>query len=230
MSDFKGRYFEGEIVLRAVRWYCKYGVSCRKVTEMPEERGVTVDHTTIFRWTQKDAPEIERRLWCWRRPAWRSWRLRETPTGWKFFGTLLDAGRATICGEESAGTGSAHVREKDGLWAVLLWLNVLAARKQSAAEIMTAHWAEHGRDCYSRQDYEGVDKAAAEDRPRRDPRQPVRVLPGSMPGDPRPSRGRTLRHGGRASIQRAPRARHGRRASGGRSASPRLGGHGRPAM
>ena len=86
----------------------------------------------------------------------------ETPTGWKFFGTLLDAGLATICGEESAGTGSNHVREKDGLWAVLLWLNILARRRESVREILTAHWAEHGRDYYSRHDYEGVDKGAAE--------------------------------------------------------------------
>jgi len=87
----------------------------------------------------------------------------ETPTGWKFFGTLLDAGRATICGEESAGTGSNHVREKDGLWAVLLWLNILAARRQSVAEIMADHWSRYGRDYYSRHDYEAVDKAAAEE-------------------------------------------------------------------
>lgn len=87
----------------------------------------------------------------------------ETPTGWKFFGTLLDAGRATICGEESAGTGSDHVREKDGLWAVLLWLNVLAVRRQSVAEIVTDHWRTFGRDYYTRHDYEGVDKAAADD-------------------------------------------------------------------
>ena len=86
----------------------------------------------------------------------------ETPTGWKFFGTLLDAGLATICGEESAGTGSNHVREKDGLWALLLWLNVLARRRESVREILTAHWAEYGRDYYSRHDYEGVDEAAAE--------------------------------------------------------------------
>ena len=86
----------------------------------------------------------------------------ETPTGWKFFGTLLDAGLATICGEESAGTGSNHVREKDGLWAVLLWLNILAVRRQSVAEIMDDHWVRFGRDVYSRHDYEGVDKAAAE--------------------------------------------------------------------
>ena len=86
----------------------------------------------------------------------------ETPTGWKFFGTLLDAGLATLCGEESAGTGSNHVREKDGLWAVLLWLNILARRGESVREILTAHWAEYGRDYYSRHDYEGVDKATAE--------------------------------------------------------------------
>lgn len=85
-----------------------------------------------------------------------------TPTGWKFFGTLLDAGRVTICGEESAGTGSSHVREKDGLWAVLLWLNVLASKKMSVAGVMAEHWATYGRDYYSRHDYEEVDKAAAE--------------------------------------------------------------------
>ena len=82
--------------------------------------------------------------------------IYETPTGWKFFGNLLDAGRVTICGEESAGAGSSHVREKDGLWAVLMWLNILAARKQSVAEIVRAHWAEYGRNYYSRHDYEEV--------------------------------------------------------------------------
>ncbi|WP_425416101.1 alpha-D-glucose phosphate-specific phosphoglucomutase [Oricola indica] len=81
----------------------------------------------------------------------------ETPTGWKFFGNLLDAGRVSICGEESAGTGSDHVREKDGLWAVLLWLNILAVKRQSVAEIMNEHWREFGRNYYSRHDYEGVD-------------------------------------------------------------------------
>ena len=86
----------------------------------------------------------------------------ETPTGWKFFGTLLDAGLATLCGEESASTGSNHVREKDGLWAVLLWLNILARRRESVHEILTAHWAEYGRDYYTRHDYEDVDKTAAE--------------------------------------------------------------------
>ena len=85
----------------------------------------------------------------------------ETPTGWKFFGTLLDAGMATICGEESAGTGSDHVREKDGLWAVLLWLNILAARKQPVADIVREHWRAHGRNYYARHDYEEVDTDAA---------------------------------------------------------------------
>jgi len=82
--------------------------------------------------------------------------LFETPTGWKFFGNLLDAGLVTICGEESAGTGSDHVREKDGLWAVLLWLNILAARGASARDVAGGHWAEYGRDYYARHDYEGV--------------------------------------------------------------------------
>ncbi|MGA1181022.1 MAG: alpha-D-glucose phosphate-specific phosphoglucomutase [Marivivens sp.] len=86
----------------------------------------------------------------------------ETPTGWKFFGNLLDAGRATICGEESAGTGSDHVREKDGLWAVLLWLNILAASGKSVDELMRDHWARYGRNYYSRHDYEGIAKAEAD--------------------------------------------------------------------
>lgn len=86
----------------------------------------------------------------------------ETPTGWKFFGNLLDAGMATICGEESAGTGSDHVREKDGLWAVLLWLNILAATGKSAREIAEAHWATYGRNYYARHDYEGVDTPLAD--------------------------------------------------------------------
>ncbi|ABG32396.1 alpha-D-glucose phosphate-specific phosphoglucomutase [Roseobacter denitrificans] len=85
----------------------------------------------------------------------------ETPTGWKFFGNLLDAGKVTLCGEESAGTGSDHVREKDGLWAVLLWLNILAQRKQSVADILVDHWAEYGRNYYSRHDYEAVPTEAA---------------------------------------------------------------------
>ena len=85
----------------------------------------------------------------------------ETPTGWKFFGNLLDAGKVTICGEESAGTGSNHVREKDGLWAVLLWLNILAERKQSVSDIVVDHWDTFGRDYYSRYDFEdiAIDKA-----------------------------------------------------------------------
>jgi phosphoglucomutase len=85
----------------------------------------------------------------------------ETPTGWKFFGNLLDAGRVTLCGEESAGTGSDHVREKDGLWAVLLWLNILAARKMSVRDILQDHWKTYGRNYYSRHDYEAVDSTAA---------------------------------------------------------------------
>ena len=85
----------------------------------------------------------------------------ETPTGWKYFGNLLDAGMATICGEESAGTGSDHVREKDGLWAVLLWLNILARRRQSVESIVREHWRDYGRNYYSRHDYEEVDAEAA---------------------------------------------------------------------
>lgn len=85
-----------------------------------------------------------------------------TPTGWKFFGNLLDAGMATLCGEESAGTGSDHVREKDGLWAVLLWLNILAVRKMSVAALLNDHWARFGRNYYSRHDYEALDSATAE--------------------------------------------------------------------
>ena len=78
----------------------------------------------------------------------------ETPTGWKFFGNLLDAGKVTLCGEESFGTGSDHVREKDGLWAVLLWLNVLAERGETVAEVLADHWKTYGRNYYSRHDYE----------------------------------------------------------------------------
>lgn len=89
--------------------------------------------------------------------------MYETPTGWKFFGNLLDAGKVTLCGEESFGTGSDHVREKDGLWAVLFWLNIIAARGESAKDIVTKHWATYGRNYYSRHDYEEVesDKANA---------------------------------------------------------------------
>ena len=85
----------------------------------------------------------------------------ETPTGWKFFGNLLDAGTITLCGEESFGTGSDHVREKDGLWAVLFWLNLLAVRRQSVREIVDDHWRRFGRNYYTRHDYEGIDSAAA---------------------------------------------------------------------
>lgn len=85
----------------------------------------------------------------------------ETPTGWKFFGNLLDAGRATLCGEESAGTGSNHVREKDGLWAVLLWLNILASTGKGVSDLMADHWARYGRNYYSRHDYEEVNSDAA---------------------------------------------------------------------
>jgi phosphoglucomutase len=86
----------------------------------------------------------------------------ETPTGWKFFGNLLDDRKITLCGEESFGTGSDHVREKDGLWAVLFWLNLVAVRKQSVAEIVKDHWRRFGRDYYSRHDYEAVDSTVAE--------------------------------------------------------------------
>lgn len=85
----------------------------------------------------------------------------ETPTGWKFFGNLLDANKATICGEESFGTGSNHVREKDGLWAVLYWLNIIAAVNMSVEEIVKAHWKKYGRNFYSRHDYEAVDSKIA---------------------------------------------------------------------
>ncbi|MCJ8141341.1 alpha-D-glucose phosphate-specific phosphoglucomutase [Ancylobacter sp. A5.8] len=108
--------------------------------------------------------------------------LYETPTGWKFFGNLLDAGLATVCGEESAGTGSDHVREKDGLWAVLMWLNVLAVRKQPVAQIVREHWATYGRNYYTRHDYEEVDAAAAEGLIA-DLRARLEELPGSRLGD-----------------------------------------------
>jgi phosphoglucomutase len=85
----------------------------------------------------------------------------ETPTGWKFFGNLLDAGKITLCGEESFGTGSSHVREKDGLWAVLFWLNLIAAREQPLSETVRSHWLKYGRDYFTRHDYEGVDSIKA---------------------------------------------------------------------
>ncbi|MBK8638179.1 MAG: alpha-D-glucose phosphate-specific phosphoglucomutase [Chromatiaceae bacterium] len=86
----------------------------------------------------------------------------ETPTGWKFFGNLLDACRITLCGEESFGSGSDHVREKDGLWAILFWLNLLAARQEAVADIVQKHWRRYGRNFYTRHDYEAVDAPAAE--------------------------------------------------------------------
>jgi len=86
----------------------------------------------------------------------------ETPTGWKYFGNLLDAGKITLCGEESFGTGSSHVREKDGLWAVLFWLDILAARRQSVEAIVREHWRTYGRDFYTRHDYEELDPAVAQ--------------------------------------------------------------------
>ena len=86
----------------------------------------------------------------------------ETPTGWKYFGNLMDAGMVTLCGEESYGTGSSHVREKDGLWAVLFWLNIIAATGKSVPELVTEHWARFGRNYYSRHDYEAVDSTAAD--------------------------------------------------------------------
>jgi phosphoglucomutase len=87
----------------------------------------------------------------------------ETPTGWKFFGNLLDAKLITLCGEESFGTGSNHIREKDGLWAVLFWLNLLAVRQQSVEKIVQQHWRRFGRNYYTRYDYEGIDSGAASD-------------------------------------------------------------------
>ncbi|MES9862228.1 MAG: alpha-D-glucose phosphate-specific phosphoglucomutase [Candidatus Thiodiazotropha sp. LLP2] len=86
----------------------------------------------------------------------------ETPTGWKFFGNLLDAGKITLCGEESFGTGSSHIREKDGLWAVLFWLNLLAVKQQPVESIVRDHWQTYGRNYYTRYDYEAIDKSAAE--------------------------------------------------------------------
>jgi len=103
----------------------------------------------------------------------------ETPTGWKFFGNLMDAGRVTLCGEESFGTGSDHVREQAGLWAVLFWLNVLAVRQESVEAIVVDHWQRFGRNYYSRHDYEGVDSAAAE-QVLQNVRDKFALLPGQM--------------------------------------------------
>jgi phosphoglucomutase len=98
---------------------------------------------------------VDRVAACYKIPCY------ETPTGWKFFGNLLDAGKITLCGEESFGTGSNHVREKDGLWAVLFWLNLIAAKRQSVADIVQEHWQKFGRDIYCRHDYEAVDMTQA---------------------------------------------------------------------
>lgn len=108
--------------------------------------------------------------------------MHETPTGWKFFGNLLDAGRVTICGEESAGTGSSHVREKDGLWAVLLWLNIIAMRGQGVDAIVREHWATYGRNYYTRHDYEEVDASIASQLVD-DLRAKLATLPGQVLGD-----------------------------------------------
>jgi phosphoglucomutase len=106
----------------------------------------------------------------------------ETPTGWKYFGNLLDANLATLCGEESYGTGSSHIREKDGVWAVLFWLNLIAASGKSVNEIVLEHWARFGRNYYSRHDYEAVDAAAA-DRMMADLRARLASLAGQTFGD-----------------------------------------------
>nr|CAD6408262.1 alpha-D-glucose phosphate-specific phosphoglucomutase [Rhizobium sp. Q54] len=108
--------------------------------------------------------------------------IYETPTGWKYFGNLMDAGKVTVCGEESFGTGSDHVREKDGLWAILFWLNIIAARKESVAEIVRSHWAEYGRNYYSRHDYEEVDTDAANGL-MEGLRAKLSILPGQSFGD-----------------------------------------------
>lgn len=102
----------------------------------------------------------------------------ETPTGWKFFGNLLDADKATLCGEESFGTGSNHVREKDGLWAILFWLNILAVKGESVEAIVKNHWQTYGRNYYSRHDYEEVDKQRATELMER-----LRGMTGSMAGE-----------------------------------------------
>jgi phosphoglucomutase len=106
----------------------------------------------------------------------------ETPTGWKYFGNLLDAGLATLCGEESYGTGSDHIREKDGVWAVLFWLNLLAATGKSVNQIVQEHWARFGRNYYSRHDYEAVDSDAA-DRMMQALRGKLQSLAGQTLGD-----------------------------------------------
>jgi phosphoglucomutase len=111
----------------------------------------------------------------------------ETPTGWKYFGNLLDEGLITLCGEESFGTGSDHIREKDGLWAVLFWLNLIAVQKKPVADIVQVHWSRYGRDYYTRHDYEGIDSTAAEEM-MYDLRNLVHTLPGKK------YRGFTVKH------------------------------------
>jgi phosphoglucomutase len=106
----------------------------------------------------------------------------ETPTGWKYFGSLLDAGRIALCGEESAGTGSDHIREKDGLWAVLFWLSIIAERRLTVAEIVHDHWRRFGRHFYTRHDYEALDSERAEDLMVR-MRRSMANLPGRRFGD-----------------------------------------------
>jgi phosphoglucomutase len=106
----------------------------------------------------------------------------ETPTGWKFFGNLLDAGMVTLCGEESYGTGSDHIREKDGVWAVLYWLNLLAVSGKSVAQIVDEHWARFGRNYYSRHDYEAIDSAVA-DALMNQLREQLPLLAGQVHGD-----------------------------------------------
>ena len=105
----------------------------------------------------------------------------ETPTGWKFFGDLLDAGKVSICGEESFGTSSNHIREKDGLWAVLFWLNILAVTGKSVRETVESHWKQFGRNYYTRHDYEGIDPEAAH-KLMEDLRSSFPSLPGSRCG------------------------------------------------
>ena len=109
-------------------------------------------------------------------------RCYETPTGWKYFGNLLDAGLCTLCGEESFGTGSNHLREKDGIWAVLCWLSVLASTRQPVAEVVRTHWRKFGRSYYQRHDYEGLDSGAATHM-FEELRSKLRDLPGQSHGD-----------------------------------------------
>jgi phosphoglucomutase len=113
--------------------------------------------------------------------AARGWEAFETPTGWKFFGNLLDADRVQLCGEESFGTSSDHVREKDGLWAVLAWLSILAQRRESVATVVRDHWARYGRDFYTRHDYEGLSKEQGE-RLVETLRRKLATLPGTATG------------------------------------------------